>query len=272
MKAGSGSIATTDDGRTKASGAPGQKGATAFAGRLANTVKVLAVVYFFSALIFGLAASTLPLEPSIPLIAGAVLAVIFALVIRGLPHHPHPRFGSANLVTALRAGLISLVCAVVLFSDAFGREKSDVLIWATAATVLLALSLDGVDGILARRFRQQSSFGARFDMELDAFLILILSVAALVLDKAGAWVLLIGLLRYAFVAAQRFLPWMKNALPESFRRKLICVFQIAALCSVMLPFVREPLSGFVCGAALALLIYSFSTDIRYLMARRGETA
>ncbi|PYE43093.1 phosphatidylglycerophosphate synthase [Rhizobium sp. PP-F2F-G20b] len=265
-------MATIDDGRTNAAATSAQKGAAASAERLANTAKALAVVYSISALMFGLAASKLPLEPSIPLIAGAVLAVIFALVIRGLPFHPHPRFGYANLVTALRAGLISLVCAVVLFSDAFGREKVDVLIWATAATVFLALLLDGVDGYLARRFHQQSAFGARFDMELDAFLILILSVAALVLNKAGAWVLLIGLLRYVFVVAQQFFPWMENALPESFRRKMICVFQIAALCGVMLPFVTEPVSELACGAALALLIYSFSADIRYLMATRGERA
>ena len=265
-------MATIEDPRTNAARVPAQHGSGAFAGRLGNSAKVLVVVYCVSALIYGLAASTLPIEPHIPLIAGAVLAGIFGVVIRGLPFHPYPRFGHANLVTALRAGLISLVSAVVLFSETFGRERNDVLIWATAATVLLALALDGVDGALARRFHQASPFGARFDMELDAFLVFILSIAALVLDKAGAWVLLIGLMRYLFVAAQRFLPWMRTALPESFRRKLICVVQIAALCSVMLHFVTEPVSGWVCSTALALLLYSFAADIRYLNARRGDEA
>ncbi|OJF96262.1 hypothetical protein AX760_16030 [Pararhizobium antarcticum] len=212
------------------------------------------------------------MEAHIPVIAGGVLAVIFAFVFLGLPHHRHPRFGYANLVTAMRAGLISLVGAVVLFSDAFGENQIDRMVWATAAAVAFALSLDGVDGYLARRYRQQSMFGARFDMELDAFLILILSIAATVLGKAGAWVLLIGMLRYVFVAAQWFLPWLRNALPASFRRKSICVVQVAALCAVMLPFLTQPFSGILCGVALCLLVYSFAVDILYLAAARGAKA
>ena len=61
--------------------------------------------------------------------------------------------------------------------------------------------LDGVDGWLARRHRIASAFGARFDMEIDALLILALSVLAWRHEKAGAWVVASGLLRYAFVAA-----------------------------------------------------------------------
>ena len=41
-----------------------------------------------------------------------------------------------------------------------------------------ALALDGVDGQVARRTGTASELGARFDMEVDAFLILVLSVAA----------------------------------------------------------------------------------------------
>ena len=39
-----------------------------------------------------------------------------------------------------------------------------------------ALILDAVDGWLARRTRTATELGARFDMEVDAFLILALSV------------------------------------------------------------------------------------------------
>ena len=39
----------------------------------------------------------------------------------------------------------------------------------------VALILDGVDGKVARRTRNASAFGARFDMEVDAFLILVFS-------------------------------------------------------------------------------------------------
>ncbi|WP_082479781.1 MULTISPECIES: CDP-alcohol phosphatidyltransferase family protein [unclassified Rhizobium] len=261
-------MATIDEGDH---GAPERRGAATADGLLANSVTVLAIVYFASAMSWYAAAAALPIEHHVPVVAGLVLAAICALVLRALPFHSHPRFGWANLVTSLRAGMISLVCAIVLSSGAFGEQQNENLIWATAATVMLALLLDGVDGYLARRYRQESAFGARFDMELDAFLILVLSVAALVLEKAGPWVLLIGLLRYAFVLAQWPFPWMTISLPVSFRRKLVCVIQVATLCGVLLPIVSQPVSGALCAVALALLVSSFFVDVRYLMARRGET-
>ena len=58
------------------------------------------------------------------------------------------------------------------------------------ALATVALVLDGVDGRVARRTGTVSAFGARFDMEVDAFLILVLSVC--VAAQVGWWVLAIG--------------------------------------------------------------------------------
>jgi phosphatidylglycerophosphate synthase len=261
-------MASFDDGRTGAHGAPAGHSMETYGALLANTLKVLAGVYVLSIMVWAVAATHLPIEAHIPVIAGAVLAIIFALVLFGLPQHRHARFGYANIVTAVRAGFVSLVGAVVLFSDAFGEAQIDIMVWATAAAAIFALSLDGVDGYLARRFRQQSAFGARFDMELDALLILILSVAAAVLGKAGLWVLLIGGMRYIFVVAQWVLPALRQPLPDSFRRKLVCVVQVGVLCAVILPFIGPPWSTLLCGLALGLLIYSFGVDTAHLLFNR----
>lgn len=259
-----------DERRPGAHVTPGRQDRGHDGGLLANTIKMLAFVYVASVLLWGVAVANLPIEVHVPVIAGGVLAAIFVLVLLGLPQHRHPRFGYANIVTALRAGLISMVGATVLFSDAFRAEQIDHMIWATCAAVMFALSLDGVDGYLARRFRQASAFGARFDMELDAFLILILSVAATELGKAGSWVLLIGALRYLLIMAQWFLPWLREELPESFRRKLICVVQVVVLCCVILPFVTQPVSGILCALALCLLVYSFTVDTIHLLLRKED--
>ena len=143
-----------------------------------------------------------------------------------------------------------------------------VAIWSLILFVLLALILDGVDGYLARAFSLSSALGARFDMEIDALLILVLSIAGLILGKAGWWVLAIGLMRYGFVFAQVFLPALAGPLPPSFRRKLICVVQVAALCLILVPFVVPPISTFIALLALALLAYSFAVDTRYLLQKR----
>ena len=67
------------------------------------------------------------------------------------------------------------------------------------ALAAVALALDYVDGYVARRTGTESTLGARWDGEVDAFLILVLAVY--VAPSAGAWVLLIGLARYAFLVA-----------------------------------------------------------------------
>ena len=119
----------------------------------------------------------------------------------------------------------------------------------------------------ATRCRARS---ARFDMEVDAFLILVLAALAWRFGKAGAWVLASGLMRYAFVAAAWLWPWLNAPLPPSRRRQAVCVWQIALLIGTIAPIIRPPLSVIVAAAALAALSWSFAVDIRLLAASRGE--
>jgi phosphatidylglycerophosphate synthase len=107
-------------------------------------------------------------------------------------------------------------------------------------------------------------------MEVDALLILFLSVAAFTLGKAGAWVLLIGSMRYGFLLAQVATEALRGELSPSIRRKTVCVIQVATLCLLLLPVVGPPLSGALAGVALFLLIYSFGVDVIALLnAHRG---
>lgn len=189
--------------------------------------------------------------------------LIFAISLCALPDHPFDRLGYANLVTAFRACLVSLLGAGIFCYDDLASDR--IVLFGLVALVLFTLALDGVDGYLARRYRQESAFGARFDMEIDALMILILSGAAALLDKAGWWVVLIGLMRYAFLAAGWLYPRLEGELFPSFRRKLICVFQITALCLLLVPFVVPPVATGIAILALVLLTYSFAVDIRYLL-------
>ncbi|WP_159949104.1 CDP-alcohol phosphatidyltransferase family protein [Rhizobium sp. 18065] len=235
---------------------------------LRDTLRHL-VGIFAGTLVVAMAATLhVPLGWDFVVSAMAIIALIFAFAVRALPGHPHRRFGPANVVTAVRAALVSLTGAAVLFLHRL--DQADAALWTLVAVVLVALALDGIDGYLARRFGHTSDFGARFDMEVDALLILILSVAAALLGKAGAWVMLIGLMRYAFVAAQLFLPKLRGELFVSFRRKLVCVLQIAALCLVLMPFVEPPYSDGISAFALLMLIYSFSVDTVYLLGQPGK--
>jgi len=212
----------------------------------------------------GAARAALPLGDRYPLKAAGLFAAVMGLSIGFLrQHHPFAQYGAANQITTLRAMLVALVAALV------GEPKVPAVAVAAVAASLAVTALDGVDGWLARRHRIASRFGARFDMEIDALLILALSVLAWRHGKAGAWVIASGLLRYVFVAAGALAPWLRAALPPSQRRQAICVVQIAALTIVMLPAIQPPVSTLLAEAALAALASSFMVDTLWL--RRHAT-
>ena len=210
------------------------------------------------------ARAALPLGEGYPVKAAGVFAAIMGLSIGFLQqHHPFARFGAANQITTLRAILVALVAGLV------GEPRLPAVAAAAAAASVAVTLLDGVDGWLARRHDIASRFGARFDMEIDALLILALSVLAWRHDKAGAWVIASGVLRYAFVAAGAMAPWLRGALPPSRRRQTICVIQIAALTLVMLPSVQPPISTLLAASALGALTGSFLIDTVWLWRHRA---
>jgi len=186
--------------------------------------------------------------------------VLLATVPRRLPL---PCFGLANQVTLLRAALVALLFGLA------GETATPAGAWLAAGTALLASALDGVDGWLARRLGLSSAFGARFDMETDALLIVALALLVWQFDKAGYWVLLAGLLRYLFVAAGALLDWLRRPLPPSRRRQTVCVLQILMLIVCLLPPVTRLWSQTAAALGLLLLVWSFTLDVVWL-ARRAR--
>jgi phosphatidylglycerophosphate synthase len=162
-----------------------------------------------------------------------------------------------NLVTAVRALIVVMVAQLALRPLA----ASPVIVIALAA---VALILDGVDGWLARRTNTATEFGARFDMEVDAALILVLALFVWQLEKAGPWILLSGLMRYLFVASGWIWPWMRRPVPSSFRGKFVCVVQTIGLMIALLPVVEPPVSTAIAAVSLAALCYSFFVDTLWL--------
>jgi len=169
-----------------------------------------------------------------------------------------PTFGAANAVTLARAVLVLLLLACL------GVAATGTLGWMLVALGAVAAALDGFDGALARGRGEASEFGARFDMETDALLILTLAALVWQHGKAGVWILLAGLLRYLFVAASYASPRLGAALPPSRRRQAVCVVQIVSLIGALAPLVAPPSSGALALAGLLLLVWSFGVDVAWL--------
>ncbi|MEU6818913.1 CDP-alcohol phosphatidyltransferase family protein [Streptomyces sp. NPDC046860] len=187
----------------------------------------------------------------------------WAVLSRALHRSALRSFGPANRVTLGRATLVGGVTALV--ADSFQSAPPVTLLVGLTAVALL---LDGVDGKVARRTNTSSALGARFDMEVDAFLILVLSVY--VATRLGPWVLLIGAMRYAFVAAARFAPWLNAPLPASFARKTVAAVQGIALLIAGSSLLPHPAELTVVLLALGSLMWSFGRDVVWLW-RHGRT-
>ena len=177
--------------------------------------------------------------------------------------------GPANAVTLARTTLIGGVLALVAGAVAAAlRDTGPTTVPTTVLVGLaaVALALDGVDGQVARRTGSTSELGARFDMEVDALLIMVLSV--FVASTYGWWVLGIGALRYVFVAAAWSLPWLRAGLPARFSRKVVAAVQGVALAVAAAGVLPEPVTGALLGLALSSLCWSFGRDASWLWVMR----
>lgn len=204
----------------------------------------------------------LGLPASYVLVGLALYAGLAGLVMRGAPIDlPGPGLGVANRVTLGRAALALPVLALSLHPSALGAGGR----WWVIALSTLVLVLDGVDGRIARRTGTQSGFGARFDMELDAALILALSILVWRTGTVGAWVLLIGLMRYGFVAASRVWPALGAELPPSQRRRVVCVVQGVVLLVALGPIIPGAWAVAATAFGLVALAYSFAADVRWAL-------
>jgi phosphatidylglycerophosphate synthase len=195
-------------------------------------------------------------------VVGVTCGVIMnAALARGVLRYRPQRLGPADWVTLARATLAVGVAALV--ADSFD-EPAHVAMLVTLSAV--ALVLDAVDGWVARRSKTASKLGARFDGEVDAFLILVLSVY--VASSLGAWVLAIGAARYAFFAAGWLLPWMREQLPPRYWRKVVAAIQGVVLTIAAADVLPHALTQAALVGALALLGESFGRDVWWLWAHR----
>ena len=166
---------------------------------------------------------------------------------------PHGTFGVANGVTALRGGLLGLLAPAASIGP-----------WPLVALSLLFLSLDGLDGWLARRYDLSSSFGAFFDKETDALFLLLLCGLAAFQGRLPPWILGAGLLRYGFVVVLFLLPTPQKTESRSSIARYVFGVMVAAL---LVSFLAPPsLSRPLVAMATAALLASFGRSLWGIVA------
>jgi len=225
-------------------------------GRAGSAIGLIAQMLLLAVL-----AATAGLGTTAGLVGVACASTMAVALARGLARGADGRLGPASWVTLARATLAVGVAALV--ADSFTRDPPVALLMALAA---VALALDAVDGPVARRTGTATDLGARFDGEVDAFLILVLSVY--VASEYGAWVLAIGAARYVFLAGERLLPWMRAPLPPRRWRRVVAATQGVVLTVAAAEVLPRALMQALLLAALVLLTVSMGECVWWLRCRR----
>lgn len=162
---------------------------------------------------------------------------------------PRGRFGVANAITALRlAGVFTLALAHNALPGPL-----------VAGAALAILALDGLDGWAARRLGEASVFGEYLDKETDALLLLVVVFITFLDGCAGTWLLIVGLLRYAFVLAAAAIAPPGRPERRSRRAAVVSIGMLAALvlCFILPPALSLPLVS----VATVALVGSFVIDM-----------
>ncbi len=215
-----------------------------------------------NAVVIAIAAVACALGKPIGLLS-AVGAVSFATLLSAFRRRwtPDGRFGLANVVTFARIGGILALAALRPGLPA-----------ALAALGLFAL--DGLDGRIARSRRLAGPFGELADREGDALLVLVL---CLLLYRPpgglGAWVLLPGMLRYAYVLFVALAEPPRRSEPRSAIGVWVGALMIASLIAAVAAYpayLQE--AAWLVAAATAMLCYSFAESIWQLYGKASAEA
>lgn len=180
----------------------------------------------------------------------------------------------------LRAGRfvadwVTLARFLVAAGCAVGAAWTGGVSWVLWTGLLVAVCGDLVDGYCARRYGG-SDAGAALDMEADQFATLLLAVLGVRFAGLGGWLLLLPGLRSGYVL------WMhgrggpahdpKPLDGDNRRARLICAVMLALQLAILLPCLPLVVRRAAAGVAVALLAYSFGSDVWQLRRRAGRQA
>jgi uncharacterized membrane protein YbhN (UPF0104 family)/phosphatidylglycerophosphate synthase len=206
-----------------------------------------------------IAGALLALWLSYPPVLGFVSALCFFILVaqaRG-KWTPDGGFGLPNLITTLR---LCLTMGLLL-----GYKNLPGLLLAGVA--LSNVLLDAVDGWVARRTGQSSEFGASYDIEADALLVLTLTVLLFGRGVAGSWVIVAGLWRYLYVLAPVCFP---TPVPQARRSVYGRFMYVLMICCFMCALVTSKEVGqylALVGTVATSISFLHSFWVRYAPAR-----
>lgn len=188
--------------------------------------------------------------------AGLSFCLYFALAYFNLPL-AKSFANSANWVTFFRL-------LILLFAVSFYPALQTAVFVGLIISVMI---LDGLDGMLARKFKKETKFGEYFDMEVDALLASLLSVLVYKHFDIGFWILLAGAMRYIFVTI-KFLLGLDNValtIPMPGSRLIAVVFFSTLLAAFVFPI---DIARWLLIPGCSLIFFSFGREFILIIKQK----
>jgi len=168
----------------------------------------------------------------------------------------------ADVITAFRL----LIAVFILYIT----PKNIIPFFVIFLLIVFAEALDGIDGKIARK-TGTTQFGAIWDMETDAFFILILSYISVFYLNYPWWILGFGMIRYLFYFIFYSLKPENAGFPKSLSKfsKTICVSTVLILGLFwIIPIKPGKFLGFI---NLLFLTASFLWEGNFYLKLRSQT-
>lgn len=207
-------------------------------------------------------------------LAGAVAAGELALAWLLLGRHRTgtgilaPTFGVATGLTLLRGLLIAAVAGFLV-----AVPLSDPTVWLAGGLYAVAVTLDAVDGLVARRNGRVTPFGERLDLEFDALAIAVGALLGVMVGALPQWYVLAGGARYAYAGSlcfRRLRGFPVFSLPPSMVRRPLAALQMAVVAIALFPPIDPPATTWLATAALVPFLLGFVRDWLAVSGRLGS--
>ena len=166
----------------------------------------------------------------------------------------------ATWVTVARGAAVAVLAGFVV---AGSPAETGIVSWVPAALFAVAALLDAVDGVLARATDSVTDLGARLDVEIDALVVLVGTLVAVVDGALPSVFLAVGAARYLFVAAR----WWRvrhgrpvSELPPNRFRRPLGALAMLAIWLALVPVLENTVTYAFAGLVLVPFLANFCWD------------
>lgn len=186
----------------------------------------------------------------------------FLLYLRNLNSVESSLFGTlANFITFLRLLLVIHIALLFPFVP-------DVMAFFLFG---LAIFLDGVDGWVAKKQQQQSSFGALFDKSVDAYFVLQVVFLLYLKGDVPAYFLIIGLLPYLYELLLYLLSWQYLKIPPNPIGRYVALLLFLGLLSPFIISARYYFPILLIAFSLTILSFGFSFYMKFMAFKKANS-